>query len=179
MKQKQKVDKKWILTITSIAFTISLLLSLISELIIPNVFIIVSIILVLIFILLGIIFDIIGVAVSTSDDKSFHSMASQKVIGSKTAINFIKNKEKVSSFCHDVIGDICGVVSGSCGLSIDIKLSNILNINPVLTTILITSIISALTIGGKAIGKTYALTKNNQIVYKTAKIMNIFSKKTI
>ena len=26
MKQKQKVDKKWILTITSIAFTISLLL---------------------------------------------------------------------------------------------------------------------------------------------------------
>ena len=92
MKQKQKVDKKWILIITSIAFTISLLLSLISELIIPNVFIIISIILILIFILLGIIFDIIGVAVSTSEDKSFHSMASQKVMGSKTAINFIKNK---------------------------------------------------------------------------------------
>ena len=103
-------------------------------------------------------------------------MASQKVMGSKTAINFIKNKEKVSSFCNDVIGDICGVVSGSCGLSIAIKLSNMLNINPIITTVLITSTISALTIGGKAIGKTYAVTKNNQIVYKTAKIMNIFSK---
>ena len=174
--KKQKIDKRWVVLITLVAFVISLILSLISELLIPNVFIIISIILVLIFILLGIIFDIIGVAVSTSDDKSFHSMASQKVNGSKIAINFIKNKEKVSSFCNDVIGDICGVVSGSCGLSIALKLSSILNINQIITTVLITSIISALTIGGKAMGKTYAITKNNQIVYKTAKVMNIFIK---
>ena len=51
---KQKIDKKWIVTITTIAFAISLLLSLISELIIPNVFIVISIILVLVFIFLGI-----------------------------------------------------------------------------------------------------------------------------
>ena len=57
---KQKIDKKWIVTITTIAFAISLLLSLISELIIPNVFIVISIILVLVFIFLGIIFDIIS-----------------------------------------------------------------------------------------------------------------------
>ena len=176
VKNKQKGDKKWIFIITITAFVISFLLSLLSELIIPNTFLLVNILLVILFIFLGIIFDIVGVSITTADDKVFHSMASKGVKGAKKAITFIKNKEKVSSFCNDVIGDICGVISGSCGLTIAIKLSSVFNINTLWTTVCVTSLISAFTIGGKAIGKTIAVNNSNSVVFKFAKIISLFNK---
>ena len=174
--KNEKRDKKWIITVSALSFVISLIMSLISEMIIPNAVISMSIFLVLIFIFIGIIFDIIGLATSTADPKIFHSMATKKVKGSKKAIELIKNKDKVSSLLNDVIGDICGVVSGSCGLAISITLANMLNTNKILTTIIITSIISSLTIGGKAFGKTIAINNANEIVFEFAKILNIFFK---
>lgn len=176
-KKSQKADTKWLLTITIISFIISFCLSLISELIIPNTFIAVSIFLVLMFIFIGVIFDVIGLSVATADDKIFHSMATKKVNGAKQAIKLINQKDKVSSFLNDVIGDICGVVSGSCGLAISLKLANIIEINPVLVTIITTSIISALTIGGKAFGKTIAINNCNEILFEFSKFLSIFSKK--
>ena len=175
-KTDKKSNSKWLILVTFLAFVISFCLSLVSEIVIPNTFLIVNIILVLIFILLGIIFDIIGVAVTTANDKMFHSMAARKISGVKTSINFIKNKEKVSSFCNDVIGDICGVLSGSAGLAIAIKISNTLNINVLMCTVFMTSIISALTIGGKAMGKKIAVNNSNSIVYKVTKLINLFKK---
>ena len=174
--KNEKQDKKWIITVTVLSFFISLVMALISELIIPNAVISISIFLVLIFIFLGIIFDIIGLAANTADPKIFHSMATKKVKGSKKAIELIKNKDKVSSLLNDVIGDICGVVSGSCGLAISITLASMLNTSKLLTTVLITSIISSLTIGGKAFGKAIAINNANEIVFEFAKILNVFSK---
>lgn len=174
--KKEKRDRKWILVVTVLSFIISFIMALISELIIPNAMVSVSIFLVLVFIFLGIIFDIIGLAANTADPKIFHSMATKKVKGSKKAIELIKNKDKVSSLLNDVIGDICGVVSGSCGLAISITLASMFGTSKLLTTILITSIISSLTIGGKAFGKAIAINNANEIVFEFSKILNIFSK---
>ena len=49
-----------------------------------------------------------------------------------SAIELIKNKDKVSSLLNDVIGDICGVVSGSCGLAISITLASLLGTSKIL-----------------------------------------------
>jgi len=176
MKKKKKTDKKWIATILICAFLISAALSFVSELIIPNTQLVISILLVIIFIFLGILFDIIGVAVTTSKEEMFHSMASKQLKGAKQAIAFIKNKDKVSSFCNDVIGDICGVISGSCGLTIALKLSSMFHCSKLGVTVIVTSLISALTIGGKAVGKTFAVTYSNQILYQVAKVISIFQK---
>ncbi|WDC83794.1 hypothetical protein PL321_14940 [Caloramator sp. mosi_1] len=73
-------------------------------------------------IFVGIIFDIIGVAVTAAEEAPFHSLASRKVKGAKTAVKLIRNADKVSNFCNDVIGDICGVVSGAAGAIIISKL---------------------------------------------------------
>jgi len=175
-KPKQLTDTKWVLSITLLAFCISIAMALISELVIPNTYIAISVFLVLFFVFLGIIFDIIGVAVSTSDDKIFHSMAAKKVFGAKKAISFVNKKDKVSSFCNDVIGDICGVISGSCGLAIALKLSELFHCNSIIITIIITSIISSLTIGGKALGKTFAINKGEKIVFEFAKFISIFTR---
>lgn len=176
-KSKQKANKKWLLTVTTLSFSISFILALISELVIPNAFIAVSIFLVLIFIFIGVIFDIIGLSVATAEEKIFHSMATKNVKGAKQAIKLINKKDRMSSFLNDVIGDICGVISGSCGLAISIKLATILGTNQILTTIIITSLISALTIGGKAFGKTIAINNCNEILFEFSKIINFFTKK--
>ncbi len=177
IKDKRHVDTKWIITISIITFFISLFFSFIGETVIPNAYIGISVILVITFIFLGIIFDIIGVAVTVADVSTFNSMATKRIRGSKLAVTFIKNANKVSSFCNDVIGDICGIISGSTGLSIALIISEKTGSNPLLVTLLITAIISTLTIGGKAIGKSYAINKSNVILYRFVRILSIFYNK--
>ncbi len=173
---KNKTEWKWIIQITSIAFMISFLFSFTSEMVIPNVNIVIGILLLIIFILLGVLFDMIGVAVTAADEKPFHSMNSRKVKGADIAVKFKKNADKVASFCNDVVGDICGVVSGSAGAIIALSLSNILHMDKFMITLLVTSLIAALTIGGKAIGKSYAMNKSNIILYQFAKAISYFYK---
>ena len=117
-RKKELINWSWILTILIISFVLSVSLSFISEISIKNTTLLISIIVTLIFIFLGILFDIIGVSVTASDEKIFHSMSSRKVRASKVAVKFKKNADKVSSFCCDVIGDICGVISGASGIAI-------------------------------------------------------------
>ena len=147
-----------------------------SELIIPNVNIIIAIFVLIIFILIGVLFDMVGVAVTASDEKPFHSMSSRKVYGAKTAVRLKKNADRVSSICNDVIGDICGIISGSVGVAISSDLSNKFNISLLLMTLIVTGIIASLTIGGKAIGKGIAINKSNEILYNFAKFLSIFTK---
>ena len=168
---------KWIIEITLIAFIISLLFSIMSELLIPKANIIISILILIIFILLGIIFDMIGVAVQSSNEAPFHSMNSRKIKGADMAVKLKKNADKTSSFCNDVIGDICGIISGTIGTVIAAKLALSFNFNEFYTILIVTAIISALTIGGKALGKTLAINKSNYILYGAAKFIASFFKK--
>ena len=116
----------------------------------------------------------IGVSVTASDESVFNSMASKKLRGAKLAVKFKKNADKVSSFCNDVVGDICGIVSGSAGAVIALRLSQILNVDVLLVTLLVTGIISALTIGGKALVKSRAIKRSDKILYRFALLLSIF-----
>ena len=174
---KLKTNYSWILKIVLIAFSISIIFSLISEIAIPNLNIYFSIVLALSFIFIGVIFDMIGVAITTSDISVFNSLTTKKKKGAKTAIWLKKNADKVSTFCNDVIGDICGIISGSTGAVIAINMSSVFKFNGLITTVIVMSIISAITIGGKAIEKTYAINNSNKIVYKFACILSIFKKR--
>lgn len=174
--KKEKVNVKWIITVVIVSFVISFCLSFIANSTIPNLSLILGIIVTLIFILIGILFDIIGVAVTTADEAIFHSMNSRKVKGAKVAVMFKKNADKVSSFCCDVIGDICGVISGAAGTTIAAILITKYNFNVLLVGLLVTAIISSLTIGGKAIGKSFAINKSDIILYEFAKFVSNFYK---
>ena len=175
-KNKKIVDINWILKITLLAFTLSIVFSFLCEIALPKVDIVVEILLIFLFIFLGVLFDMIGVAVTSADIEPFNSMSSRKVKGAKTAVKLIKRSDKVSSFCNDVIGDICGIISGSAGTIVSVSLSNTLSFSPLLTTLITTACIASLTIGGKALGKSYAVNKNNLILYKFAKVVAHFRK---
>ncbi len=174
--KKEKVNVKWIITIVVVSFVISFCLSFIANSTIPNLSLILGIIVTFIFILIGILFDIIGVAVTTAEEAVFHSMNSRKVKGAKVAVKFKKNADKVSSFCCDVIGDICGVISGAAGTTIAAILIANYGFNVLLVGLLVTAIISSLTIGGKAIGKSFAINKSDIILYEFAKFVSNFYK---
>jgi len=175
-KEKKLIDFKWINKIIILTFGISLLMSFVSGATLPKVPTIIGILIVLIFILIGVIFDMIGVSVTASDLSVFNSMSSRKVKGAKLAVRFKKNADKVSSFCNDVIGDICGVVSGSCCITIASNISNTFNLNYLLCSLIVTSIVSAITIGGKALGKNIAINKSNIILYKFCLFFNFSCK---
>ncbi len=177
LKNKKLVDYSWIIRITLVTFLISLSFSLLSETIIPNVNIFISVLLIFVFIDLGIIFDMIGVSITVADERTFNSMAAKNVKGAKLAVKLIKNSEKVSSFCNDVIGDICGIISGATAASIAIVLSNILNWNLLIISLIITAVVASLTIGGKAIGKSFAINKSDTIIFKFSSFLAFFYRK--
>ena len=118
----------------------------------------------------------VGIAVATSDEAQFHSMVTKRVKGAKMALKLKKNADKVSSFCNDVVGDICGIVSGSTGAVIAIKIVENYSFNSLIITLIVMGIISALTIGGKALEKGYAMKKSNKILFNFSKILSVFSK---
>ena len=174
--KKEKVNVKWIAQIALISFTISFGLSFVSEIAIPNLSVVWGILLTLAFVFIGILFDIVGVAVTGADEKVFHSMNSRQVKGSKVAVLFKKNADKVSSFCCDVIGDICGIVSGASASAVSVGLAATFNWNLLLVSLTVAAVVASLTIGGKACGKSFAINKSDVILYEFAKIISIFYK---
>jgi hypothetical protein len=174
--KKSVIDYKWTLKLTLLAFAISFTFSFISEVALKKANLMISIIVVLLFILIGVIFDMIGVAVATADEAPFHSMSSRKIKTAKVAVALKKNADKVSSFCNDVIGDICGIVSGSAGVVIALSVSTMFDL-PLLGCVLVTTAtIASLTIGGKALEKSFAIEKSNIILYHFAKTLSLFYK---
>jgi Mg2+/Co2+ transporter CorB len=163
----------WIIKAFLMTFFIALIFNFVSNMIINNCNYIALIILALVFILLGILFDIIGTAVLTANEASFHAKSAKKIKGSKECIHLIKNSNRISSICNDVIGDICGIVSGSIGAMLGIYISSISNISIIISTLLLSSLISSLTVGGKAIGKKYAIKNSDEIVYVVGKFLSL------
>ncbi len=173
------VDYGWVIKITVTAYFISMLFSFVTENVVPKIGTFVGILIVLLIIVLGVIFDMIGVSVTACDIKPFNSMAAHRVRGSKTAINLIKNAEKVSAFCNDVVGDVCGIISGSVGIMIATVITTEYKLNQSIITLVITALIAALTIGGKAMGKSYAINKSDVIVFRFAKFISIFKRERL
>ena len=180
-KKKEKINKNktewnWIFKVVLISFTLSIVMSYVSTTTIPNINIIAGTVVTLLFIGLGILFDIIGVAVTSADEKVFNSMSARKIKGASLAVKMKKSAPKVSSLCCDIVGDTCGIISGTATATIATNLSKIAHINVLLVTLLSSAIAASLTIGGKAIGKSFAMNKSNIILYEFAKIISIFAK---
>lgn len=170
------MKNKWIYTVFILTFILSLLFGFISNLItsrVDNLFLAVIIIIVIIF---GIVFDAFGVAVLTSKEANFHAMSSRRVKGAKEAIKLIKNSANIASLFNDVVGDICGIVSGTLSAVFTVYLVGVVNINSILLAMLVTAFTSTFTVTGKAYMKNVAVKNSDQIVLFIGRVMSIFTK---
>lgn len=171
-----KTNYKWIFTVFLVSFLLAMFFTFIAETIISNVSLLIGIIITLLIVFIGIICDMVGVSISTVKAEPFHAMASKKIKEAKTALMLIKNKDKVSSIFCDVIGDVCGVITGSTGAAIILGITNISKLNPLLVSLIIMGLLSTLTITGKAIGKNIAMRNSTSIIRTVAKIISIFKR---
>ncbi len=174
-KNKKKSNTKWVVTAFTISFSISLILSaLTSDQILDLIPVFASALILIAVIALGIVFDIIGLAIATADIKPFNSMAARKLKTGQKAVWLINNAEKASSFCNDIIGDIAGIISGATGAAIAANLfasDRFSTETAFFLTLALTSLIAAVTVGGKAIGKSFAINHSTDIVLFSAKIL--------
>ena len=163
---------KWVITIFLMTIVISGTISLISDELMDRSGIAVAFVILLVIILIGILFDVVGVAVTSADETPFHAMAARKVPGAREAIRLLRKAERVSSICNDVVGDICGVVSGSASAAIAVQLLNKFEFSwPRVVTLLMSALVAGLTVGGKAIGKTFAVNSSTAIVCSVGKVI--------
>ncbi len=169
------MKNKWILQIFIVSFILSAIFSGLSTYV-SDFNIILLVVILFIVISIGILFDMIGVAVLTAEEAPFHARNSKKIKEAATSLRLIKNSTKVSSVCNDIVGDICGIVSGSLGATLTLYLTIQFRMNALFATILVTSFISALTVGGKAYFKNIAMKNSDSIVFMVGKVIQIFHK---
>ena len=163
---------RWVVIIFLVTIVISGIISFVSDEVMSRSGIVTAFMILLAIILIGIIFDIVGMAVATADEKPFHSMAARKVPGAQAAIRLLRNAERVSSICNDVVGDICGVISGSASATIAAQILQSTDFGwPQMISLLMSAFCAGLTVGGKAVGKTFAVNSATTIVHTVGKMI--------
>ena len=174
---KKKTNFRWVVRIILISVVASVVFTIASSELLNRTGSIVAFAILVLFIGIGIVFDMIGTAVISAQEAPFHSMASHRERGAAEALKLLRNAEKTSSFCNDVVGDITGIVSGATAALAASKLMMTLDTQSILPQLLISAAVVGLTIGGKAMGKTIALNNNTTIVLKAGKLINFFHMK--
>ncbi len=173
--KKKKKRNLWPLKAVIISFLLAFAVNAGSELVLKDSQLWLAVALTLVILALGVVFDMVGTAATSCDIQPFFSMAARKVKGAKTAVKLAKSSDVVSSVCCDIVGDICGIVSGVCAATIATKV--ILGNNADFwISVTIYAVISMATISLKAFGKGIAIDKANSIVFNVAKFLSIFSK---
>lgn len=171
-KNNKKHNLVWIIRISFLAFTISLFLSLFSEIILLKSKLFIALILLIIFTFLNVFSDMVGLAITSCQINNLEKENIEKSLYNK-CLSLINNSDKVSSILCDVIGDISGILCGASGTMIAMIISNFLNLKTVniLIISLVSSIIAGITVFFKAIAKKYAIENSVKIVISAGKLL--------
>lgn len=119
-----------------------------------------------------ILFDIIGIAATAAKVTPFNAKCANKVKGAYHSLQLVKNADKVANICNDVIGDITGTVGGILGAIIVVYVvKSYPHFDISIGNTLMAGVLSAVTVGGKALGKTFAIKESTQIIFVTGKFL--------
>jgi len=155
-----------------LTFVLSLFFSYLAEALMKRIVVLfLAFLLLLMVILIGIIFDMIGFAAAAAEIRPLNARAANKVLGARQAVRLIKNADQVAVICSDVMGDISSTLAGSLGAVIVFR---VLSERPVQAsgwlTIVMTSLVAALLVGGKALGKGIALREATEIMFRLGQL---------
>jgi CBS domain containing-hemolysin-like protein len=166
---------RWAITISLVTSTIALVLSLTSTTLMSGLSWSGGLLVLIAIVAVGIGFDMLGIAATAAREGPFHAMASRKIPGAKEAIGIVRRADQFSNFCNDVVGDISGVISGSAAFTV---VASLMVSFPEwrsgrwFVDVLLVSLISALTVGGKALGKTISIHYSQEIVLFVGKVFH-------
>ena len=86
----------------------------------------------------------------------------------------IKNSNQISSICNDIVGDVCGIISGSIGAILTINIYQVTGWPNSVISVVLAALISSFTVGGKAIFKLVAIKNADNIILVVSKVLSIF-----
>lgn len=175
MKSLLRKSIKWSSGITVITLVLAVVFSVVSIFTLNDVTWALGMLIVFVIVLIGIGFDIIGVAATAVNEKPLHAMAANRIHGSKQSIFIARNADRMANFCNDVVGDISSVVSGTAGAAVVTQLTLQFghgedSLFRSIVSVLFTSIIAALTVGGKAFGKSFAIQYATEIIFQVGRV---------
>ncbi len=171
-----KVIKHWIIKIFFITLIISAGVSVAVEYFISNLSLLAAVAVLACIIFVGIVFDLVGVAFANASHEPFVAMSAKKNKKAHYALKMLKNADIVSNFCNDVIGDICGIVSGAAGAAIALKaLAFNAGLSDLVVSITVSALIAGFTVAGKAWGKNIAFKKSKDIVLAIGSIVHFLN----
>ncbi len=182
--KKRKPNKKkhkyawltWGISVFFLSFALTVVFSFLTEVAVKDSAAGISVAVLFILLLLNIGCDVLANAIISCDAEAYHAMASKKIKGAKRAVVFCRNASKLSSIFADVIGDICGIVSGAAGTALAVHLAFGGSTGQLIASICVSAAIGALTVGGKALFKHFAVTFNKQIVFGFARFTTLIIK---
>lgn len=178
MKRTLIHSMRWSIFIFSLTFVMGCLLSVASTVLLENAGWGIGMMVVFAIVLIGIVFDMLGIASAAAVETPFHAMAAERVGGSRQAIHIVRNADRFSNFCNDVVGDICSVIGGAASAVVVLKLieASVYADNPTVYTVvnvLFTAFVSGLTVGGKALGKSMAIENATEIILLIGKLFHL------
>jgi CBS domain containing-hemolysin-like protein len=154
-----------------LTFVLSLILTYVANLILGALVVYFALVVLLLVILLGVGVDMVGFAAVAADAAPLNSKAANKVSGARQAVRLIKNADQVAVFCSDVMGDICSTLAGAMGAVIVFRLITERNLVSNWYTIVMTALVAAVTVCGKALGKGIAIQEANEIMLRLGQVV--------
>lgn len=176
-----RIHIKAILVVFLLTFLLTIAITVISKSVLQYIGLEFAMLSLFVIILLGVIFDIVGVAAAAAVEGPFNAMAANKVFGATASLRLVRNADKVSSFCNDLIGDICGTVSGALVITVLFKFLQdypTYSREESMLSVFVTGFVAALTVAGKALGKGFAIYRSTDIILYTGKILASIEKLT-
>ncbi|MGD6774709.1 hypothetical protein [Sutcliffiella horikoshii] len=182
MVNKWKDAINWSLAIAVITLVLAAIFSIVSTYLLSGVTWAVGMVIVFIIVFIGIFFDMLGIASTAADEIPFHAMAAERVNGSKQAIQIVRNADRFASFCNDVIGDISGIISGTASAIVVISFTLSVgqredSLFHYIVAVVFTSVVAAITVGGKAFGKSMAIRYSTPILFQVGRLFYILEDK--
>ncbi|MFW5896580.1 MAG: hypothetical protein ACOCVQ_00675 [Bacillota bacterium] len=123
---------------------------------------------------IGVAFDMLGVAAAAAHEAPLNAMAARRITGAVQAQRLVRNAERVSTICADVVGDTAGTVAGAAGAAIVLRLvlfDPILADHSTAVHTGVLSLVAGLTVGGKAACKCTAINRWTNILMFAGRIM--------
>lgn len=172
---KVSANRKWTVFVIISSFVLSVLFSAVTTTMLDKLGLTWAFVILLVIIAISIIFDMIGTSAQTADEIPFHSLSARRISGASDSVKIIRSAPQVANLCCDVIGDICGIISGGATALIVEQLVAAFSLEAILPSLILTGLVSSLTIGGKALTKAIAMQNANKIIFTIGKIIYFLS----
>lgn len=164
----------WNIIVIILSFVLSVIFSAVTTISLSRLDLLWAFFVLFAIIVINILFDIIGTATQTAEESPFHSLAARKVKGAAQSVMIIRHAPQISNFCCDCMGDVAGIISGGVTALIVAELVSAFSLEGIMPSLMLTGIVSALTIGGKAVFKVVSIKNSNRIVYFMGKAVSVF-----